>query len=151
MRLVRGWNQTGQKYAGEPDLVKVFLLPNPHILWLLVCLTYAWLAFRISAHLRPSTPSPLVSFAAGAVLAIAAFDFKVAFTVEDAPEIVVSWVAGLHGMFLGLSLVARARAVFAGSGAVAGWVVYQRFTSLGKTVMVSGEFLHALQGVSSNC
>ncbi|RWA07654.1 hypothetical protein EKO27_g7460 [Xylaria grammica] len=36
MKLMRSWNQTGQKFAGGPDIVTAFLLPNPTLLWVLM-------------------------------------------------------------------------------------------------------------------
>ncbi|KAG7132603.1 GPI ethanolamine phosphate transferase 2 like protein [Verticillium longisporum] len=48
-RLVRAWNQTGQKHAGEPDIVKTFLMASPLTLWALVGATYALLGIHLAA------------------------------------------------------------------------------------------------------
>ncbi|KAK0711618.1 alkaline-phosphatase-like protein [Lasiosphaeris hirsuta] len=116
VRLVRAWNQTGQKFAGEPDIVKIFLYTNPTLLWCLVGATYLWI-HRELVYGFNGIPKPF-SYSGVTALLLAAFTFKVAFTNEDAPELVI----GLAKRVLeleptqGHSLISRARAVFAGLG-----------------------------------
>ncbi|WQF75866.1 Putative Type I phosphodiesterase/nucleotide pyrophosphatase/phosphate transferase [Colletotrichum destructivum] len=121
-RLIRGWNQTGQKHAGEPDIVKTFIVANPSLLWALVSLVYLFLFAQILRKLR-GLPRTLAT-ATSATLILSAFTFKLAFTSADAPELVTGLPAVLKALTQGLSLVARARAVFIGLAAVAAYSTY---------------------------
>lgn len=111
-RAIRGWNQTGQKFAGEPDFVKIFLYPNPVLLWCLVILTYLVVGQELTQGLDglPGPTNNLLSVG----LTVAALTFKLAFTNEAAPELVVGLPKTLADMTQGISLVVRARAVFIG-------------------------------------
>jgi len=116
VRVIRAWNQTGQKYAGEPDIVKTFVYSNPQLLWFLVGATYIWihreLVFGFNGIIAP------VSYASATGMILAAVTFKVSFTKEDAPELVIGFVRSIAdlGFTQGHSLVARARAVFIALG-----------------------------------
>ncbi|KAK3301555.1 alkaline-phosphatase-like protein [Chaetomium strumarium] len=119
-RIIRSWNQTGQKFAGEPDIAKTFLHTNPILLWGLIGATYLWVHQNLIYGL---SGLPIwLSFAAATGLGLAAFTFKVAFTLEDAPELVTEFARrSLDLNFTqGASLVARARAVFMGIALLAG-------------------------------
>ncbi|KAL2262095.1 hypothetical protein VTK26DRAFT_2497 [Humicola hyalothermophila] len=123
-RIVRAWNQTGQKFAGNPDIVKTYLNTNPILLWCLIGATYFWVHQNLIYGL--SGLPAWITFAAATGLVLAAFTFKVAFTLEDAPELVTEFARRLldlsfsHGS---ASLVARARAVFIGIGALSACAV----------------------------
>ena len=112
MRIVRVWNQTGQKQAGEPDIAKSFLPSHNYLLWLLVLLTYIDVIQRLS---RRSAPWASRQFAASTslTLGVAALIFKVAFTNADAPELLKGMEPFVVNPLHDLSLVAQARAVFA--------------------------------------
>ncbi|KAK2734014.1 major facilitator super transporter protein [Myotisia sp. PD_48] len=114
-KFMRRWNQTGQKYAGAPDIGTTFFREHPTVLWILALCTYTDIYQRLRAT-NPATnalhPSsllylPLTSFA---------FIYKVAFTAADAPELIRSTpflrilVKGVQG----LSLTLQARIVFFG-------------------------------------
>ncbi|KAK4232121.1 GPI ethanolamine phosphate transferase 2, partial [Podospora fimiseda] len=119
-RLIRSWNQTGQKYAGEPDIVKLFLHTNPALLWAIVILTYLWIHQNL---VYGFSGLPIwLSFAAATGLVLAAFTFKVAFTLEDAPEIVPGFIRKILELNFtqGADLISRARAVFIGIGLLTG-------------------------------
>ncbi|EGZ72112.1 hypothetical protein NEUTE2DRAFT_90037 [Neurospora tetrasperma FGSC 2509] len=119
LRLLRAWNQTGQKHAGTPDIVKLFIEPHPHFLWLLVGLTYFWTHRQLVYSFHGRIPVP-INYPVMTGLVLAAFTFKAAFTLEDAPELVVEFVkSSLLDFTRGASLIARARAVFVGLGLVA--------------------------------
>ncbi|KAI0127610.1 alkaline-phosphatase-like protein [Xylariales sp. AK1849] len=112
MRLVRGWNQTGQKFAGSPDIARIFLAPNPQLLWCLIIATYAMVNIELMSEFKAipgAITKPLLSG-----LVVTAISFKVAFTNEDAPELVVGFARSLLNLVDGPSLVSRARAVFVG-------------------------------------
>ena len=115
MRIVRRWNQTGQKYAGEPDIARTFLPSHNRVLWLLVLAAYLNITQRLARKLLPGT-SLHISAASSIALCVAALGFKVAFTKADAPELLV----GLRTDFLrpmqDASLVVQSRVVFLGIG-----------------------------------
>ncbi len=115
MRIVRRWNQTGQKYAGEPDIARTFLRSHNQVLWLLVLAAYLNLTQRLARKLFPRT-SRHISAASSIALCVAALGFKIAFTKAEAPELLV----GLHTDVLrpmqDTSLVLQSRVVFVGIG-----------------------------------
>ncbi|KAF4916943.1 GPI ethanolamine phosphate transferase 2 [Colletotrichum viniferum] len=121
-RLVRGWNQTGQKHAGEPDIVKTFVTTNPPLLWTLVGATYLLNFSQLTRRLR-GMPA-VASAAASGMVVLSAFSFKLAFTHEDSPELVTGIPAAINVVLQGLTLVTRARIVFVGIGALAGYSTY---------------------------
>jgi ethanolaminephosphotransferase len=111
-RLLRRWNQTGQKFAAEPDIARTFFVQHPNLLWSLVILTYA----DSGVHLLWRVPRSVLTQLGAMVLAVLAFGFKLNFISSDSPEL-------LEGSFLsravkgyptGLSLVLHARLVFLG-------------------------------------
>lgn len=110
VRLIRGWNQTGQKFAGDPDIVKLILFKNPQLLWLMVGVMYIVVSFHIIQHLD-RIPIVVVT-GITSVLVSSAFAFKLAFTAEDAPELVTGLAKMLHDHFDGQTLLIRARVVF---------------------------------------
>ncbi|KAK3989493.1 GPI ethanolamine phosphate transferase 2 [Cladorrhinum sp. PSN332] len=143
-RLIRSWNQTGQKFAGEPDVVKLFLRTNPVLLWSLVILTYLWIHQSL---VYGFSGLPIwLSFAAATGLVLAAFTFKVAFTLEDAPEIVTDPIKKVLELSFttttttttqgAVDLISRARAVFIGVGLLTGttllFMLSRRRISLGQ-------------------
>ncbi len=111
LRIVRVWNQTGQKRAGEPDIARTVLPAHNMLLWLLILLTYIDVIQRLSRRVLPWASRHFAT-AASLALGIAALGFKVAFTKADAPEL----LEGLGYLILRpmeeASLVAQARAVF---------------------------------------
>lgn len=111
-RLLRRWNQTGQKYAAEPDIVRDFFPKHPAILWGLVILTYADSGY----HLLRSLPSPALVRLSAAVLAMLALTFKVNFVAADSPELLAdTFLSKVAGSWPGsLSLVWQARLIFGG-------------------------------------
>lgn len=120
-RLVRGWNQTGQKHAGEPDIVKSFIVTAPSLLWTLVGMTYLVVGSQIHRRLV-SMPSG-VSFLVTAFLVLSAFAFKLAFTHEDSPELAVGVLEQANALLPEISLINRARLVFSGLVATAIYAV----------------------------
>ncbi|KAJ5180357.1 GPI ethanolamine phosphate transferase 2 [Penicillium capsulatum] len=111
-RLIRRWNQTGQKFAAEPDIARTFFPSNPAILWGLVIITYADAGY----HLLRSLPSSVLPRLCALVLVAVALMFKLNFVANDSPELLVntflSDVAG-RGL-IDWSLVWQARTVFGG-------------------------------------
>lgn len=138
MRITRGWNQTGQKFAGEPDIVTNFVAPNPPLLWSLVISTYAVFSMELFHGLRniPTTISGSVVVG----LVISAISFKLAFANEDAPELVVGFARTLVHVFDGPSLMNRARAVFLGLGLTSLYPLYTIFVQGSKASKAEGKF-----------
>ena len=126
LRIIRRWNQTGQKYSGDPDIAKNFLPTHNLILWSLVVATYLDLAQRL-ARRALMRMSRLASTILATALCLASFSFKVSYTKVDAPEL----LSGLEGMIIApvenVSLVTQAWTVFLIIGLVAVYVVYRRF------------------------
>lgn len=108
-RVARRWNQTGQKFAGEPDIARTFFSGHKAALWLAVTTTYLWNLRSLGNH-GFSHFSRNVSGGIGTVLATASATFKIAFTTQDSPELMAGYVVASE---LGVSLVTRARIVFA--------------------------------------
>ena len=82
-RVLRRWNQTGQKYAGEPDIARNFLPFHISTLWLLVVLTYLVSCGQISFCL----PRGLIWRLIAIVVTLVTFLFKLAFVASESPEL----------------------------------------------------------------
>ncbi|KAH9221149.1 GPI ethanolamine phosphate transferase-like protein 2 [Leptodontidium sp. 2 PMI_412] len=109
-RLARRWNQTGQKWAGEPDIARTFFSEHRLTLWTLVGFTYLWNLQFLAArafHRFPQMAAAGISTA----LVTAALTFKLAFTHEDSPELmagIAKYMADSEAG-AGASLIGRAR------------------------------------------
>jgi ethanolaminephosphotransferase len=113
LRITRRWNQTGQKFAGEPDIARTFLSQHTTLLWILIVATYACNCYQLAQKGFPTLSRSLARPIA-VVLTILALTFKLAFEHEDSPEL-LDWTATrLVELTTGPSLVFRARAVFIG-------------------------------------
>lgn len=122
LRVLRSWNQTGQKHAGEPDIAKNILPAHNFILWGLVLATYGDVAQRMTRRILPGA-SRSIAVSCSVASCLGALGFKIAFVKLDAPELLL----GLDGFVLGptdqSSLTAQARAVFIGIVLLAGFTV----------------------------
>lgn len=124
-RIVRRWNQTGQKHAGEPDIAKSFFSTHNSLLWTVVILTFLDLVRRLTRYGLPGIdrrPTFLVALG----LCLSAFGFKVAFTIADAPELLSGIPQFLWSPMNGAILVTQARTVFAGTALSALYTLYHR-------------------------
>ncbi|KAJ2904243.1 hypothetical protein MKZ38_008454 [Zalerion maritima] len=132
MRVLRGWNQTGQKWAGEPDLVKRFVLPYPAVLWALVFGTYATVWWNLTSNMAIMLKSKILACMWTIVVVPVAIVFKVSFTGEDAPELLggegtavkkgldlILNVGRGHDGKVGLGLVQKAQLTFVAVGFLA--------------------------------
>ncbi|KAI9824815.1 MAG: major facilitator super transporter protein [Phylliscum demangeonii] len=113
VRITRRWNQTGQKFAGERDIVKSLQSHNL-VLWALVMATYLDLGRRICQRGLRRQPFP-VAFIVAVSLVLAALGFKLCYTSAEAPEL----LRGFPAVVLAAadhtgSLLTQARAVFLG-------------------------------------
>lgn len=111
-RLLRRWNQTGQKFTSEPDIARDFFPAHPTILWILVIVTYA----DAGHHILRNLPSTILARTGAVSLAALALMFKLNFVAADSPELlaespisraVESWPSSV-------SLIWQARMIFAG-------------------------------------
>ncbi|KAI0378756.1 alkaline phosphatase-like protein [Hypomontagnella monticulosa] len=134
MRITRGWNQTGQKFAGEPDIMTSLVAPNPPFLWSLVMATYA--VFSLELFHGLSNIPTAISGSVVVGLVTSAVSFKLAFAKEDAPELVIGFARTLVNAFDGPSLMNRARAVFLGLGLTSLYPLYTIFVQGSKASKV---------------
>ncbi|PGH13203.1 hypothetical protein AJ80_06449 [Polytolypa hystricis UAMH7299] len=127
-RIVRRWNQTGQKFAAEPDITTGFLRLHPNILWVLVLFTYVDVCQRLMRRISRNSPSSMILSVYPALVSFA-FIFKIAFTAADSPELLQgsTLLQSLAEAVQGISLVIQARVVFVGIGLA---LVYSTVTSL---------------------
>lgn len=127
---MRRWNQTGQKFAGEPDIANTFFRDHPNVMWLLILFTYTDLYQRLLLNTSIADPTnkllsllylPLTSFS---------FIFKVVFTDADAPELIrnIPFLPFLIRGVRGLSLVFQARVVLIGVLVCSLYAIYLRAT-----------------------
>jgi ethanolaminephosphotransferase len=126
-RVARRWNQTGQKFAGEPDIAKTFFFEHKLFLWILVGITYLSNLQSLASRGFPR----FAQVAAGAIataLATAALTFKLAFTNEDSPELMASFAKSVADNESGVSLVLRARILFIALGLVLVYTIISGFS-----------------------
>lgn len=111
-RIVRRWNQTGQKFTADPDIAHTFFSSRPAVMWALVALTYLDSIYQLHRSL-PKTILPRLGVF---ILPVLALVFKVNFVANDAPELLAgSPLSRLSRSWPSvLSLVLQARVVFVG-------------------------------------
>ncbi|KAI9368004.1 alkaline-phosphatase-like protein [Aspergillus egyptiacus] len=110
-RILRRWNQTGQKYATEPDIARAYFPSHKGILWILVLLTYGDIYLHLIGELRPSPISHLTSL----IVILTASTFKLGFAASESPELISgSPIEYLATMFKRIPLVLYARLVMSG-------------------------------------
>ncbi|KAG9252784.1 alkaline-phosphatase-like protein [Emericellopsis atlantica] len=141
LRLLRAWNQTGQKFAGAPDIVKTFIVPQPVLLWVPVIAMYSATAMGIFNNLDVLPPFLRATFAVATMFS--ALAFKLRFTAEDAPELEMG-MADLVRSIYEVSLPANARFTFGllGVGALLG--VYQSLVGNPRGARYSARLFHSL-------
>lgn len=113
--VIRRWRQTGQKYAGDPDLITEIIAPNSWFLWILVTLTYALPSRNLSARAAKWMGSRQMGILP-VLVTISAFLFKIAFTAADAPELLRAFpiLNPMVGFVSKYSLLKLAQVVFLG-------------------------------------
>jgi ethanolaminephosphotransferase len=111
-RLMVRWNQTGQKHAGEPDIVHEFF-PSHHVLmWILILATYLVVGYQLARTCLRSTLIGDADLAIAFVSILPAVVFKLNFTQADAPELVLGLGGKLRAVTADLDLLTQARVVF---------------------------------------
>jgi ethanolaminephosphotransferase len=111
-RLMVRWNQTGQKHAGEPDIVHDFF-PSHHVLmWIIILATYLAVGYQLAKTCLRSTLIGDADLAIAFVAILPAVVFKLNFTQADAPELVLGLGGQLRAVTADLDLLTQARVVF---------------------------------------
>ncbi|KAJ5107552.1 GPI ethanolamine phosphate transferase 2 [Penicillium angulare] len=113
-RVLRRWNQTGQKFTAEPDIARGFLPVHPPVFWGLIVLAY----MDASRGLLQSMPFAGLPRLGAVILPTLAFMFKLSFVANDSPELLTgSFISRVVGAWPStFSLVPQARLVFGGIG-----------------------------------
>ncbi|RHZ49410.1 major facilitator super transporter protein [Aspergillus turcosus] len=110
-RILRRWNQTGQKFAAEPDIARNFFPRHQNILWALIILTYFDTCMRLCRNSPPSN----IWRSAAILTTIAAFFFKLVFVASDSPELLdESLLSPIQKSLEGMPLILPARLVLCG-------------------------------------
>lgn len=113
MRVIRAWNQTGQKHAGESDVARGLLQSHSYSLWCFVGIVYV----VVSRKMLPKDQGPIARWASSTfavLLCMLGLAFKVASTMADAPELLHGLLIAQNGILTSLNLTTQARAVFSG-------------------------------------
>ncbi|OKL56752.1 hypothetical protein UA08_07882 [Talaromyces atroroseus] len=133
-RIVRRWNQTGQKFAGEPDIVHFLASSQPRLLWVFILLTY----MANCRGLIRSTPfgnklslSNALWTVLSVVVSTAALVFKLSFTAADAPEILDPFMLKATEPEFRTTLVIQARLAFLGIAMIVAIFVFFNVKSRG--------------------
>ena len=113
MRLVRAWNQNGQKHTSRLDIARNFFPAHRQVLWSIVFITYlaVWCSMLLQKHSH--LPRSLYTILA-TVMCVTGIAFKIFFTLADAPELLGGMQRSQMGVLGNLALVTQARAVFLG-------------------------------------
>ena len=117
-RLLRRWNQSGQKYAGAPDIARSFLPLNPLAMLSLIVMTFGQIYRNLmtSAYKSAGLSMARVRLLAGTLVALV-FSFKAVFSLNEAPEIWGSWAPPLLKISQqGPDLIDLAHLAFTGTG-----------------------------------
>ncbi|RDW59278.1 mannose-ethanolamine phosphotransferase LAS21 [Aspergillus mulundensis] len=110
-RILRRWNQTGQKFTAEPDLARIYFPSHQGSLWFLVGLTYADVCLNLINDLTPSFIWPLLCLAVTATC----FTFKLVFAASESPELLdETAVRSVAALLNGIPLVLYARVAMGG-------------------------------------
>ena len=113
--ILRKWNQTGQKYAGGPDIFTELMSENPAVLWILIIATIGYFSLRIAVQAQDWKCNRAIVLLPP-IVGLTVLTFKIAFTAQDAPELLES--VPILPLVLKLTehttLVKAARVVFLG-------------------------------------
>lgn len=105
-------NQTGQKYAGDPDITHTFF-PQHHVLmWILVLITYVVNGVMLHMTTFAGIVMPELAVFLEVSLTFLAVVFKLNFTQADAPELVQGLATLIREYSEPFTLMQQAQAVF---------------------------------------
>jgi len=149
LRILRRWNQSGQKYAGAPDIVAAFRSSTSLsvLLWILVLSTYAHLYTRLAKMFGHANLPVLIGHLWATAICAVSFAFKIAFTWNDEPELVQSVAqllpVAVRDVLLGvgkLDLVGTARLAFMSIGVAFVYIVMVHLSNAGSGMLGHHEF-----------
>jgi len=145
--ITRRWNQTGQKYAGEADLVTEILTQSPWLLWTLIYLTYLAVPRRLRT--RPGELGFRRMRILPVLVTASAFLFKIAFTAAEAPELLKGMPILKHivDFTARYPLMSLARVVFLGLASLVGAIMFMEKPWVGRKHMAP--FLESLHDITS--
>ncbi|KAI9040880.1 mannose-ethanolamine phosphotransferase LAS21 [Aspergillus affinis] len=123
LRILRRWNQTGQKFAGEPDVARGFLPSHPHVLWALVILTYADVFVHLVFGFTRAISWILMAFAVVAAACL----FKISSVASDSFELIDgSFLEPVAKLVGSVPLVLHARLAACGIFLLVAYSIYLR-------------------------
>ncbi|KAF2158178.1 alkaline phosphatase-like protein [Myriangium duriaei CBS 260.36] len=137
------WNQTGQKWAGEPDIAKSFFTNHYFILWVLVAFAYFQVATSMASRTLQGVLPNFVAQAFSMLLVGTAYAFKLNFTYADSPELVGNLLTIIRNASADYTLLSQARTVFGVLGIVCLAVIPGHFAQ-GPMQSSSGSAAHRL-------
>ncbi|KAF3935702.1 hypothetical protein ABW19_dt0207959 [Dactylella cylindrospora] len=111
LRIIRRWNQTGQKHAGADDIAKDFLSNNPTALWVLVFFAYTDMFWRLQKNLdtkHSALVGPIMSISP----VVSSMLFKLSMAALDTRELIPWFLVDLADGFSQVSVVTQAQLVF---------------------------------------
>lgn len=136
-RFLRRWNQSGQKYAGAPDIVSFFRSTplTGRYLWSLVSYTYSICFSDALGALRQAGHSPAIGSLLLVPIIAGSIAFKIAFTWNDEPELVeclvelvpVSLQSTLY-FLKEVDLVLMARAIYGAIGVAIVYIIMEHLS-----------------------
>lgn len=139
VRIVRSWNQTGQKYAGGPDIASFLGSPeNAGILWFLIIIYYGSLFGRMWKGSFQKF-NPMVGIAVSFITVSASLVFKTHMAVESGEVVprIVQTLVGIDKFDDPNKLISLARFAFF----TIGFCILYEFSNLllGVNVLTEGE------------
>ncbi|KAA8912852.1 alkaline-phosphatase-like protein [Sphaerosporella brunnea] len=139
LRIVRRWNQTGQKFAGAPDISRSYFSEHTTLLWVLIIITYTEVFMGMSRNCFRRIGSE-VAWVFSFTTLLAAFSFKLSFAAYDARELVPSWLMSAAEVLEEVPLVNQARAVF---GMIMAGMVYTYICEISSSIASEIDRQHA--------
>jgi ethanolaminephosphotransferase len=128
-RILQRWNQTGQKFAGSPDIVTDVLYHHPVWMWSLVIFTYATVSLQIGYSLAKYLNLGYIIGTVGALsVVVPSFVLKLAFVASDAPELLYLLQGEEVEVLQKLPMVHIARGIFFGLTAFTLLAVIETFS-----------------------
>jgi ethanolaminephosphotransferase len=111
-RILRRWNQTGQKFAAEPDIARTYFPNHQGTLWALVMMAYADIYLSLT---HKSSVSSFLWCLTCLAVTVVAFTYKLAFAATESPELITEFVPSHIATALkGVPLILYARLVMFG-------------------------------------
>ncbi|EPS39021.1 hypothetical protein H072_7217 [Dactylellina haptotyla CBS 200.50] len=129
LRIIRRWNQTGQKHAGAQDISKDFLSHHPIVLWILVFFSYTDMFWRLKRNLE-TRHSAIVGPVMSISPVVSSMLFKLSMAALDQRELIPSFLMDFAEGFAKVSVVTQAQLVFAILFIIATYLVLVRNPSL---------------------